>query len=137
MVSQTPENAPSPVGKTGTQQWTVTPDMLASAMKSGTVNVFATPCMVALMEYTASRLVQPLLPDGITTVGTAIRVSHIQPTAVGATVRAEAEILESDGRRFLFRVTAWDESGVIGEGTHERCTVKPERLEEKAAARRA
>lgn len=127
---------PSPVGQTGTQSWVVTPDRLASAMKSGTIAVFATPCMVALMEYTASRLVQPMLPDGITTVGTSINVTHVNPTPLGATVRAEAEILETDGRRFVFRVTAWDESGLIGEGTHERCTVKPERLEEKAAARR-
>lgn len=123
-------------GKKGVQEWTVTKELLASSMKSGTVNVFATPYMIALMEYTAMTLVQPFLPEGITTVGTAVNVQHLCPTPEGAAVRAEAEILESDERRFLFRVSVWDEAGLIGEGTHERCTVKKTRFEEKAAARK-
>ncbi len=124
------------IGKKGVQEWTVTKELLASSMKSGTVNVFATPYMIALMEYTAMTLVQPFLPEGITTVGTAVNVQHLCPTPEGAAVRAEAEILESDERRFLFRVSVWDEAGLIGEGTHERCTVKKTRFEEKAAARK-
>ena len=124
------------IGKKGVQEWTVTKELLASSMKSGTVNVLATPYMIALMEYTAMTLVQPFLPEGITTVGTAVNVQHLCPTPEGAMVRAEAEILESDERRFLFRVSVWDEAGLIGEGTHERCTVKKTRFEEKAAARK-
>ncbi|HIW73847.1 MAG TPA: thioesterase family protein [Firmicutes bacterium] len=124
------------IGKKGVQEWTVTKELLASSMKSGTVNVFATPYMIALMEYAAMTLVQPFLPEGITTVGTAVNIRHLGPTPEGARVRAEAEILEAEDRRFLFRVAVWDEEGLVGEGTHERCTVKKARFEEKAAARK-
>lgn len=65
------------IGKKETQQWTVTGEMLASSMKSGTIKVLATPYMIALMEYTAMTLVQPLLPDGITTVGTVVNIQHL------------------------------------------------------------
>ena len=71
------------IGKKGVQEWTVTKELLASSMKSGTVNVFATPYMIALMEYTAMTLVQPFLPEGITTVGTAVNVQHLCPTPEG------------------------------------------------------
>ena len=125
------------IGKKQTAQWTVTKERLASSMGSGTVDVFATPAMIALMEYTAMSLVQPYLPEGITTVGTSVNITHQNPTPEGAAVRAEAEVIETDGRRFAFRVTVWDEVGLIGEGTHERCTIKRERFQEKAAARRA
>ena len=124
------------IGKKGTQQWTVTKKMLASSIKSGALDVLATPYLIALMEYAAMELVKPDLPEGITTVGTSVNIAHLNPTPEGGIVRAEAEIREYDGRRFLFKVTAWDEIGLIGEGTHERYTVKGERFEEKAAARR-
>ncbi|NLN81952.1 MAG: thioesterase family protein [Clostridiales bacterium] len=123
------------IGKKATQEWTVTRELLASSLKSGAVDVFATPFMIALMEYTALMLVQPFLDDGITTVGTAVNITHSSPSPEGAVVRAEAEILETDGRRFLFRVTAWDNAGLIGEGTHERHTVKRDSLQKKAATR--
>lgn len=123
------------IGRKHTEQWTVTHDRLACSLKSGTVEVFATPFMIALMEYTCLSLVQPGLPEGITTVGTRVDVSHAAPTPEGSTVTAEAELLETDGRRFLFKVTARDEAGVIGEGTHERCSVKIESFQKKAAAR--
>jgi predicted thioesterase len=123
------------IGEKTTREQTVTRELLASWLKSGTVDVFATPAMIALMEYTASSLVQPFLDEGITTVGTAVNVTHINPTPEGAVVRAEAEIIETDGRRFLFKVTAWDQAGLIGEGTHERYTVKRDRLQENASAR--
>ena len=113
----------------------VAPEQLASHMASGTVDVFATPCMVALMEYTCMRLLAPHLDEGITTVGTLVNITHVNPTPAGMTVRAEAELTESDGRRFVFRVSAWDEAGLIGEGVHERCSVKAARFQEKAAAR--
>lgn len=81
-------------------------------------------------------LVQPYLEAGIGTVGTALHIAHTAPTPLGMTVTVEAVLLETDGRRFTFQVTARDEAGPIGEGTHQRCTVKTARFEEKAAARR-
>lgn len=123
------------VGRKHTECWKVTHDLLACSLKSGTVEVFATPYMIALMEYTCLSLIQPGLPEGITTVGTKVNISHVAATPEGAEVTAEAELLETDGRRFLFRVTARDEGGIIGEGLHERCSVKTESFQKKAAAR--
>lgn len=124
------------IGKKGTQQWTVTNEMLASSMKSGTVNVLATPYMIALMEYTAMTLIQPALPDGITTVGTVVNIKHLSPTPEGSVIRAEAELTETDGRRFVFKITVFDEAGIIGEGIHERHSIKRDSFEKKAALRK-
>lgn len=125
-----------PIGTRHTETLTVGKSQLASSLKSGTVDVFATPFMIALMEYAAMQLIAPALPEGVTTVGTLVNIMHTAPTLEGTRVRAEAELVESDGRRFVFRVTAYDEAGVIGEGIHERCSVKRDRFLQKAAERR-
>lgn len=125
-----------PIGTRHTETLTVGKSQLASSLKSGTVDVFATPFMIALMEYAAMQLIVPALPEGVTTVGTLVNITHTAPTLEGTRVRAEAELVESDGRRFVFRVTAYDEAGVIGEGIHERCSVKRDRFLQKAAERR-
>lgn len=125
-----------PIGTRHTETLTVGKSQLASSLKSGTVDVFATPFMIALMEYAAMQLIAPALPEGVTTVGTLVNITHTAPTLEGTRVRAEAELVESDGRRFVFRVTAFDEAGVIGEGIHERCSVKRDRFLQKAAERR-
>lgn len=125
-----------PIGTRHTETLTVGKSQLASSLKSGTVDVFATPFMIALMEYAAMQLIVPALPEGVTTVGTLVNITHTAPTLEGTRVRAEAELVESDGRRFVFHVTAYDEAGVIGEGIHERCSVKRDRFLQKAAERR-
>ncbi len=108
---------------------------LAVTVKSGDLPVLATPRMVALMEQAAAALIAPYLGEGITSVGTAVSITHTAPTLSGRTVTAEATLLETDGRRFVFAVTASDDAGEIGRGTHERVTVKGDRFLEKAAAR--
>lgn len=100
----------------------------ASAVGSGGLDVFATPSMVALMENAAMNAVAPCLPDGSTTVGSEINVTHIKPTGIGATVSATAELLLVDGRKLLFKVAAHDGVGLIGEGTHVRFVVDVERF---------
>lgn len=120
------------IGSVNREEWTVTEDRLACSLKSGAVRVFATPYMAALMEYAALRLVQPHLPEGITTVGTRLDISHESATPQGMRVWAEAALTETDGRRFLFQITAYDEAGIIGRGTHERCSVRQTSFEEKA-----
>ena len=94
------------IGSTNREEWTVTEDRLACNLKSGAVRVFATPYMAALMEYAALRLVQPHLPQGITTVGTRLDIRHESATPEGMRVWAEATLTETDGRRFLFEITA-------------------------------
>lgn len=110
----------------------VKPEFLASSMKSGCLEVFATPMVVAFMEETALELLEPSLPDGITTVGTMVNVEHVSPTPLGAEVNFTAELIESDERFFKFKVEAYDKAGLIAFGTHTRASVKAEKFELKA-----
>ena len=123
------------IGTSHTVTITVGEADLAVAVGSGDLPVLATPRMAALMEQAAAELAATLLDDGITTVGIALNISHTAPTLTGATVSAKATLTETDGRRFSFDVTAFDNVGEIGAGTHERVSVKAERFLEKAAAR--
>ena len=100
----------------------------AAAMGSGDMPVFATPAMAALMENAAMKAVEGALPDGAATVGTAISISHVKASPVGARITASAELVEVDGRRLVFAVRAWDERGTIGEGSHTRFVVDRERF---------
>lgn len=95
----------------------------AAAMGSGDMPVFATPAMAALMENAAMKAVEGALPEGAATVGTAISISHVKASPVGARITASAELVEVDGRRLVFAVRAWDERGTIGEGSHTRFVV--------------
>ena len=124
------------IGAKLSKETKVTQENTAKTVGSGEIDVFATPMMIALIEEAAAACCKQFLEEGMTTVGTLVNVSHVAATPVGMAVRAEAEILEAEDRRFLFRVAVWDEEGLVGEGTHERCTVKKARFEEKAAARK-
>ncbi len=106
----------------------VTEELTAQAMGSGDLPVFATPAMVALMENAAMCAVADALSEGQTTVGAAISTSHLCPSKVGAEIRAEAELVEVDGRRLQFCVRAYDGERVIGEGEHTRFVVDKERF---------
>lgn len=124
------------IGDTATRQRIVTPETLACQVGSGSVTVFATPMVAALMEGAAADLAQAALAEGLTTVGTQITVNHNAPSVEGMTVTAEATLLETDGRTFQFSLRAWDDAGEIATGTHTRVSVKTERFLEKAAQRK-
>ena len=124
-------------GLTYTATTTVTEDKTAKAMGSGTLDVFATPAMIALMENAAYQAVAPHLDEGMGSVGTYLAVKHLAATPLGMTVRCEAELLEIDRRRLVFKVTAYDETGVIGEGTHERFIINNESFMQKTNAKNA
>ena len=100
----------------------------AKNVGSGTLEVLATPRMIALMEEAAYKCIGDLLEEGTTSVGTNMSVKHLSATPVGMEVCATAEITEVDGRRVAFKVEAYDESGLIGEGTHERFVVAEEKF---------
>lgn len=100
----------------------------AVALGSGDMEVFATPAMVALMENAAMMAVAEYLPEGSTTVGVEISTTHIKASAIGAEVTAVARLEQVDGRRLKFSLKAWDEGGVIGEGSHTRVIVDRERF---------
>lgn len=94
--------------------------------------VFATPAMIALMEKTAWKSVAPYLEEGCGTVGTLLNVTHDAPTPLGMKVWCESELTEIDGRRLVFSVAAFDETGKIGGGSHERFIVPNEKFQAKA-----
>src|SRR2546427_35106 len=60
---------------------------------------------------------------GAGTVGTMVEMRHLAPTPVGMNVRAKATLLETNGKRYLFAVEAWDDKDKIAEGKHERVLV--------------
>lgn len=123
-------------GITGEATTLVTPENTAAAVGSGGVDVYATPMMVGLMEMAALRLVQPLLAEGETTVGTVVNVKHLAATPLGMTVRATARLDEVDGRRLLFTVEAFDEKEKIGEGVHERFIVQIQKFLDRTAKKK-
>ena len=104
----------------------------AKEVGSGSLLVYATPCMVALMEGAACEAIQEALPDSQTTVGTELNIQHISATPVGLEVRAEAEVIAVDGKVITFEVKAFDEAGEIGKGTHKRVIVNTQKFLEKA-----
>ena len=114
----------------------VTEEVTAAKMKSGSLAVLATPFMVALMEQAAAELCEKFTPEGISTVGTALNISHLAPPPVGSEVKADAELLSFDGRKAQFKVEAYDEAGLIGEGTHDRFTIKIDKFMDKANERK-
>ena len=116
------------VGMHGEASLVVSEAETAAALGAGGVHVFATPLMINLMENAAWRAVQSALPEGDTTVGSLVNVRHLAASPVGAHIVATAELVEIDGRRLVFRVSARDDWRVIGEGIHERGMVTLERF---------
>lgn len=107
---------------------TVAAGNTAAAMGSGDLEVFATPAMVALMENAAMTAVATALPEGSTTVGAEMNVTHIKPTGMGAEITATAVLTEVEGRKLTFNVGARDTEGMIGEGVHIRYVVDREKF---------
>lgn len=122
-------------GIKGTKEIMVTNENTAKTMGSGTLDVFATPAMIALMENTAYESVASELEEGSGTVGTALNVKHVAATPVGMKVTCETELVKVDGRALTFSVKAFDEKGLIGEGEHERFIVFNDKFQAKADAK--
>ena len=109
--------------------------LLASNVGSGLVRVYATAMMIALIEKAAVYSIEPYLAAGQGSVGIHVDVSHCSATPLGMRVWAETELVEIDRRRLVFRVAAYDERGLIGEGRHERFIIDSERFQAKADAK--
>lgn len=124
-------------GITGNLECTVTEEKTARAMGSGELAVYATPAMIALMEETAYKSVSAELDEGAGSVGTLMNVKHVAASPVGMKITCRTELLEVDGRRLVFRVEAFDEKGLVGEGTHERFIIQNEKFQQKADSKLA
>ena len=110
-----------------------------TAAKSGSGDqlVFATPWMIGLMEEAAQTSVLPYLEEGQATVGTHLDVSHDAATPIGMKVWAESELIAVEGRKLVFNVSAYDECGLIGKGTHERFIINKEKFMARVEAKKA
>ena len=106
---------------------TVSAGNTAAAMGSGDLDVFATPAM----ENAAMKAVADALPEGSTTVGAEMNVTHIKPSGLGAEIVATAVLTGVEGRKLTFNVGARDAEGMIGEGIHSRYAVDRRRFMEK------
>ena len=103
----------------------------AKEVGSGDLLVYATPCMVALMEGAACEAIAEAMSDTQTTVGTALNIEHISATPVGLDVRAEATVTAVEGKVITFEVKAFDEAGEIGHGTHKRVIIHSQKFLER------
>lgn len=115
-------------GLTGTAETVVRETNTALAMGSGSLHVFATPGMIALMEQAACNAVACCLDEESTSVGTFVNITHDAATGMGKTVTATATLVEVQGRKLVFEITAADEDKQIGKGTHERFIVNKEKF---------
>ena len=98
---------------------------------SGSLRVYATPCMAALMEGAACEALEGCLGEDQTTVGIELNLKHISATPVGMEVRAVAEVTAVEGSIITFAIEAFDEAGKIGEATHKRAMVTVQKFLDK------
>lgn len=123
------------IGQKKEKNLVVDDDKLACNVKSGEIEVLATPIIVSLMEQAANELLKEILPDDMTTVGTMISIDHKAPTIKGQAVTIIAKLALVDGRKFIFEVSASDEIGDIASGKHERFMVDKLAFMNKASKR--
>ena len=121
------------VGLKGHAEEQVNDRNTATAACSGALPVYGTPFMCALMEKAAWTAIAPGLNEGESTVGTGLNITHSSATPLGLKVWAESEVTLVDGKRIELNVTAYDEKGLIGKGTHERFIVTDTRFLAKTA----
>lgn len=119
------------IGLAATATATVDDRSLATTMGSGSVAVYATPAMAALMEAAAVEALALVLPDGQSSVGIALDIRHLAATPPGQQVRARAKVIEVQGNTIKFQVQAWDERELIGGGTHTRYVIDVARFMER------
>ena len=100
---------------------------------SGSLRVLATPWMIAFMERTARQLLGELLPEGYSSVGVRVEVSHLAPTPVGSKVKTSAQVTAIEGAKVYFDLTAWDDVETIGGGQHQRVVIDEERFLRRVA----
>lgn len=122
-------------GIIGQEELVVNETNTAEALGSGSLAVFATPAMIALMEKTARLSVAPFLEDGQSTVGTLVNVKHLSASPVGMKITCRTELKEIDRRRLVFHVECSDEAGIIGEGEHERFIIDEAKFMAKTEAK--
>src|SRR3984885_5770766 len=123
-----------PLGTKGTFTLRVLSEHLANQFKDAMLpQVLATPVMILGMENAALNAIKPFLDAGESAVGTEVNVRHLAATPVGHDIRAEAEVIKTEGKRIVFKVSASDETEEIGNGTHQRTVINLQSFNERLA----
>ena len=123
---------PVAAGLSAVVEHVVTDDDTAVALHSGSVSVLGTPKVVGLLEEATCAALDGQLGPGETSVGLRVEVTHLAPTKVGSTVRAEATLDRAEGRRLVFTVSAADACGLIAAGKVTRVIVDVDTFLDKA-----
>ncbi|MBR5254862.1 MAG: thioesterase family protein [Bacteroidales bacterium] len=101
---------------------------VATVVGSGSVEVFATPAMIALMEKTANNSLRQYLPEDCVTVGVEINTKHLKASAIGKEIVCKSELIKVDGRKLFFNISAYEGEDMIGQATHTRVIVNKEKF---------
>src|SRR6516162_10136331 len=123
-----------PIGAQGLAEETVEHHHTLNHHNPALPAIYSTPNMIGLMEWAASNAMLPYCEEGEISVGTAINIEHRAPTTIGARVTTEAVLESSNGRFYVFRVTAHNGVEEIGRGTVTRTFVNPKKVAERSAA---
>lgn len=119
------------VGMKGTASALVGRNQTAKEMGSGSLLVYATPCMAALMEESACNAIASVMENGKTSVGMELNLKHTAATPVGMDVHADAEVTAVNKNIITYKITAYDEAGEIGSAEHKRAIVTTEHFLDK------
>jgi fluoroacetyl-CoA thioesterase len=126
-----------PLRTKGTFTLRVRPEHLANRFKDAMLpQVLATPVMIMVMENAALNALKPFLEADESAVGTEIDVRHLAATPVGHDIRGEAEVIKTEGKRIVFKVSASDETEEIGTGTHQRVVIDLKSFNQRLAGKR-
>ena len=128
---QRKENIMLETGIKGLQSEIVTNDKTAAEMGSGTLPVYATPAMIALMEKTAMLSVAEELAADEATVGTRLEISHLAACGIDSQIKCESVLVEIDRKRLVFEVQAYSGETLIGKGIHERFIINTVKFMDK------
>ena len=121
-------------GMTKTKTFTVKEEHTAYHIGSGTVRVLGTPIMIAFMEITAMEMLEEVLDETKTTVGTRVDIRHLAPSPLGAEIKVSAEVIEVEGPKVTLTVNAWHGETLIGTGTHWRYVIDIEQFRQQLTA---
>ncbi|MDR2126713.1 MAG: dihydrolipoamide acyltransferase [Prevotellaceae bacterium] len=103
----------------------------AISIGSGSLPVFSTPSLVALMENAATKCINDCFDETQTTVGIALNIEHTRASAAGEKIIAKATLVTINGRELLFNVEAYDSKGIVGHGLHKRFVINIENFMRK------
>lgn len=120
-----------PIGLSRSFTINVKPEDTALSVGSGSLEVFATPSMIALMEKASLEAVNEYIPDSYTSVGIRLEVNHFKASKIGSEIRFESCLIKTDDKKLTFEVKASENNEIIGKGTHDRFIVEKEKFMKK------